>query len=98
MANPDVVTNSASPTKLPQDDGFSMQSFAATKDAAKLAAWVKSEYTKAKTARTQRQLQWYTNMAFFYGQHWVEQTGGNWPADMQGRLVMPKKPYYSQRP
>jgi hypothetical protein len=97
MANPDVVTNSASPTKLPQDDGFSMQSFAATKDAAKLAAWVKSEYTKAKTARTQRQLQWYTNMAFFYGQHWVEQTGGNWPADMQGRLVMPKKPYYSQR-
>ena len=97
MANPDIVTNSASPTKLPQDDGFSMQSFAATKDAAKLAAWVKSEYTKAKQARTQRQLQWYTNMAFFYGQHWVEQTGGNWPADMQGRLVMPKKPYYSQR-
>ena len=33
MANPDIVTNSASPTKLPQDDGFSMQSFAATKDA-----------------------------------------------------------------
>jgi hypothetical protein len=97
MANPDIVTNSASPTKLPQDDGFSMQSFAATKDAAKLASWVKSEYTKAKQARTQRQLQWYTNMAFFYGQHWVEQTGGNWPADMQGRLVMPKKPYYSQR-
>jgi hypothetical protein len=97
MANPDIVTNSAAPTKLPQDDGFSMQSFAATKDAAKLASWVKSEYTKAKQARTQRQLQWYTNMAFFYGQHWVEQTGGNWPADMQGRLVMPKKPYYSQR-
>jgi hypothetical protein len=36
-------------------------------------------------------------MAFFYGQQWVEQTGGSYPADLQGKLVMPKKPYYSQR-
>lgn len=95
--NSELTPNSSSPTKLPQDDGFSIQSFAASKDAAKLAAWVKQEYTRAKQARTQRQLQWYTNMAMFYGQQWVEQTGGNWPADMQGKLTVPKKPYYSQR-
>jgi hypothetical protein len=58
---------------------------------------VRSEHTKAKQARTQRQLQWYTNMAFFYGQQWVEQTGSQYPADLQGKLIMPKKPYYSQR-
>jgi hypothetical protein len=74
-----------------------MKSFAASKDAAKLAAWVKSEYTKAKQARTQRQSQWYMNMAFFYGQQWVQQSGKNYPQDMQGRLVMPNKPYYNQR-
>lgn len=62
-----------------------------------MAAWVKSEYSKAKQSRTQRQLQWYTNMAYFYGQQWVEQTGKNYPADLQGKLVMPKRPYYSQR-
>ena len=91
------MPNSSAPTKLPVDDGFNIQNFAASKDAAKLAAWVKSEYTRAKQARTQRQLQWYTNMAFFYGQQWVQQTGGDYPQDMQGRLVMPKKPYYAQR-
>jgi hypothetical protein len=93
----DSTTNSSEPTKLPQDDGFSLQSFAASKDAAKLAAWVQEEYTRAKQARTQRQTQWYTNMAYFYGQQWVEATGGKYPADMQGRLTVPKKPYYSQR-
>jgi hypothetical protein len=36
-------------------------------------------------------------MAYFYGQQWVEATGGKYPADMQGRLTVPKKPYYSQR-
>ena len=102
MSNPssrssELTASSSEPTKLPQDDGFNAQSFAASKDAAKLAAWVKSEYSRAKQARTQRQQQWYTNMAFFYGQQWVQPTGKDYPADLQGKLVMPKKPYYSQR-
>lgn len=89
--NLDLTQNSSSPTKLPKDDGFNLQSFAASKDAAKLAAWVKQEYTRAKQARTQRQLQWYTNMAFFYGQQWVEKTGGQYPLDFQSRLTSPRK-------
>mgnify|MGYP000415018941 CR=1 FL=1 len=102
MSNPssrnlESTASSSEPTKLPQDDGFNAKSFAASKDAAKLAAWVKSEYSRAKQARTQRQQQWYTNMAFFYGQQWVQPTGKDYPADLQGKLVMPKKPYYSQR-
>ncbi len=95
--NLDLTQNSSSPTKLPQDDGFSLQSFAASKDAAKLAAWVKQEYSKAKQARTQRQLQWYTNMAFFYGQQWVERTGGQYPTDFQSRLTIPKKGSFTDR-
>ena len=93
----DSTQSSSSPTKLPVNDGFDLQQFLASKDAQKLASWVQQEWAKAKQVRTQRQLQWYTNMAFFYGQQWVEQTGGNYPADLQGKLVMPKKPYYSQR-
>jgi hypothetical protein len=93
----DSTQSSSAPTKLPVDDGFKLDAFLQSKDAAKLAAWVKQEYGKAKQARTQRQLQWYTNMAFFYGQQWVEQTNSQYPADMQAKLIMPKKPYYSQR-
>lgn len=93
----ELMPNSSAPTKLPVDDGFKIESFMASKDAIKLAAWVKQEYSKAKQARTQRQQQWYYNMAMFYGQQWVEQTGAQYPSDLQGRLVMPKKPYYSQR-
>lgn len=95
--NLDLTQSSSSPTKLPVNDGFDLQKFLDSKDAAILASWVRSEHTKAKQARTQRQLQWYTNMAFFYGQQWVEQTGSQYPADLQGKLIMPKKPYYSQR-
>jgi hypothetical protein len=102
MSNPsspslDSTQSSSNPTKLPVNDGFDLKAFLASKDASKLAAWVRSEHSKAKQARTQRQLQWYTNMAFFYGQQWVEQSGGQYPADLQGKLIMPKKPYYSQR-
>ena len=88
----DSTQSSSAPTKLPVNDGFDIQKYLQSKDASKMAAWVKSEYSKAKQSRTQRQLQWYTNMAYFYGQQWVEQTGKNYPADLQGKLVMPKPP------
>ena len=89
--------SSSTPTKLPTDDGLNLDKFVQSKDAAKLAAWVKQEYTKAKQARSQKQLQWYTNMAMFYGQQWVEATGKNYPEGFQNQLTLPKKPYYSQR-
>lgn len=97
LQNLESNQSSSTPTKLPTNDGFELDKFVASKDAAKLAAWVKQEYQKAKTARTQRQLQWYTNMAMFYGQQWVEQTTSQYPEGFQGKLILPKKPYYSQR-
>ena len=102
MSNPssmklDLTQSSSSPTKLPTNDGFDLNKFLQSKDAKALAAWVQQEHTKAKQARTQRQLQWYTNMAMFYGQQWVEQTTSKYPEGFQGKLVTPKKPYYTQR-
>jgi hypothetical protein len=97
LQNSESNLSSSTPTKLPTDDGFDLDKFVQSKDAAKLAAWVKQEFSKAKTARTQRQLQWYTNMAMFYGQQWVEQTTSQYPEGFQGKLILPKKPYYTQR-
>lgn len=94
-----AAQSSASPTKLPEQDAFNMDAFLQSKDASKLASWVKSEYEKAKSARSSRQLQWYTNMAYFYGQQWVEHTSKSrgYPEGFQNQLTMPKKPYYTQR-
>ena len=97
LQNLDSTESSSSPTKLPKDDGMNLEKYVQSKDATALAAWVKQEYTKAKQARTQRQLQWYTNMAMFYGQQWVEATGKNYPEGFQAKLMTPKKPYYSSR-
>lgn len=76
---------------------FDINAFRATKDAAALAAWVQEEHTKARQARSQRQMQWYVNMAMFYGKHYVEVTGKNYPAGFQTKLTTPKKPYYRDR-
>lgn len=102
MSNPssaksESTLSSSTPVNLEQTDGFDLDKFLASKDAQVLADWVRSEYTKAKAARQQRQLQWYYNMSMFYGQQWVEKTGTSYPDGFNGKLVMPKKPYYTQR-
>lgn len=80
-----------------EQPGFDIEAFKRTKDALALASWIQEQYAKAKAARQQRQMQWYVNMAMFYGKHYVEVTGKNYPAGFQQKLVTPKKPYYRDR-
>jgi len=82
--------------KLPED-GLNIDKYRQSKEAQNLVAWVQSEWTKAKTARSQKQLQWFNNMSMFYGHQWVEQTRGNFPEDHRDKLFTPRKPYYHQR-
>lgn len=82
--------------KLPED-GLNIEKFRESEEARKIVAWVQSEWTKAKTARSQKQLQWFHNMSMFYGHHWVEQTRGSFPEGYQDKLFTPRKPYYHQR-
>lgn len=42
------------------------------KDREALVGWAKDEYTKAKNARIQIQMQWYMNMAFLRGKQYAE--------------------------
>lgn len=89
-------TQNSTVTNLPQD-GLDIEKFRETKEGQQLVAWVQSEWQKAKTARTQKQLQWFHNMAMFYGHQWVEQTRGRFPEDYRDKLFTPRKPYYHQR-
>lgn len=90
------LTQSSTVIKLPED-GLNIDKYRESEEARKLVAWVQSEWTKAKTARSQKQLQWFNNMSMFYGHHWVEQTRGNFPEDYRDKLFTPRKPYYHQR-
>ena len=90
------LTQSSTVIKLPED-GLNIEVFRESEEARKLVAWVQSEWTKAKTARTQKQLQWFNNMSMFYGHHWVEQTRGDFPDGYRDKLFTPRKPYYHQR-
>lgn len=67
-AKPSVTPSSAEAPDLTPD----LQSLADKAAMAKLAAWVKGEVDRAKTARTTRQLQWKTNMYMFAGQQWTQ--------------------------
>jgi len=89
-------TQNSTVTNLPED-GLDLEKFRETKEGQQLVAWVQSEWQKAKTARTQKQLQWFHNMAMFYGHQWVEQTRGRFPEDYRDKLFTPRKPYYHQR-
>ena len=90
------LTQSSTVIKLPED-GLNIEKYRKSEEARKLVAWVQSEWQKAKTARTQKQLQWFNNMSMFYGHHWVEQTRGDFPDGYKDKLFTPRKPYYHQR-
>jgi len=90
------LTQSSTVIKLPED-GLNIDKYRESEEARKLVAWVQSEWTKAKTARSQKQLQWFHNMSMFYGHHWLEQTRGNFPEGYKDKLFTPRKPYYHER-
>lgn len=64
---------SPTPTQLPlPSEKFDLVKFRQSKDGANLAAWVKSEHTKAASARTTKVLQWRQNLFMFFGHQWAE--------------------------
>jgi hypothetical protein len=95
-SNSPGLTQSSTVIKLPED-GLNIEVFRESEEARKLVSWVQSEWLKAKTSRSQKQLQWFNNMSMFYGHHWVEQTRGDFPDGYRDKLFTPRKPYYHQR-
>lgn len=74
------------------------KAFLASKEAKELAAWVKAEYDKMKTARIGIQREWYINMSMFYGQQYLELMNPNVPGSLAvGSLGVPKAPRHRIR-
>jgi hypothetical protein len=89
--------SSSDPTKLPDQDTNVLDRFRKSKEAEKTVQWVNEQYSKSKSARQTKQLQWYTNLAFFFGKHYVEQMRTTAPEGYRDRLTIPKSPYYKRR-
>lgn len=93
----DQTQTSSAPTKLPSDGSTILDKYQSSQDSKKLAAWVKAEYEKSRQSRQSKQLQWRINMEYFYGKQWVEQTRSQMPTGFRDQLIIPRKPYYTQR-
>lgn len=60
-----------------------------------IVSWVNSEFEKARNARLPFERQWFTNMAFFFGRHWV--TWGQSGSYQFARMVEPPAPPWRVR-
>lgn len=94
-------TNSGSPDTpltLPQaEEAFDLGKFQDSKDAEKLVAFVKSEYERAKQARTTKQIQWFINLSMFYGNQYAEHQRSVQGEGFRDKIATPRSPYYKRR-
>lgn len=91
------ILSSSSPSSLPQEGLATLAQMRKGADAQKIVSFVKSGYEMAKAARSQKQLQWYMNLSFFFGKQWAEVVKGNMPDGFRDKLQVPKAPYYRKR-
>lgn len=92
---PQPAVEAAVPSRM--DSTVDVVAYRKTDEGKRLAAWVKGEYGKAKQARRNKELQWYTNLAMSLGNQWVKKTSSGAPEGLDQRLVNPKTPYYKNR-
>jgi hypothetical protein len=49
-----------------------MSTLASREEEARLVSWVTGQYKAIKAARNTLEVQWYTNLAFFFGRQWIQ--------------------------
>lgn len=67
------------------------------REAKKLADWVNDNFAKAKSARTNKQTQWYENLSFIFGRHWVNIMPGNPQTAGLPFFQAQRSPYYRKQ-
>src|SRR6478736_1824439 len=67
------------------------------KEADALAAWVNDNFSKAKSARTNKQTQWYENLSFIFGRQWVNTMPGDVRSSGIPFLQQQRSPYYRKQ-
>jgi hypothetical protein len=85
------------PLQKPSDstDLFQTDSRAAREQRKRVASWALNSWQTSKTDRSKQERQWYINLAFYFGQHYVKYRGSS---ITNYDLYVPTAPYYKVRP
>lgn len=74
-----------------------LKKFRESDEGKRLTKWVLDEFSRCKTARTQKERVWYRNMAMVLGHQWLDAVGKELPNGLAGKLIPKKSPRYLNR-
>lgn len=81
----------------PESEGFDLIAFRESKEGKALTDWAMKEFSRCKSAKTQKQRQWYTHMAFNFGHQWISIMTGA-AEGLAGKIkAKPAPPYINRR-
>jgi|SRR5580765_87864 len=66
------TTRLISPDQLQREPNTDLAKFSDTDKGKKLIAWINMQYSKMKSARMQKQREWYVNLSMYYGEQYYE--------------------------
>lgn len=92
-------SSSNEPTRFegsPEEDRI-LEKLRKSREGEKMVGWINEQYTRSKAARQTKQLQWYTNLAYFFGKQYVENVRTTMPDGYRDQLRTPKTPYYKRK-
>lgn len=98
LASPSPDPLAASPdgvVTLPEQ--IDVVKFRQTDEGRALVKWALDEFTRCKTAKAQKQRQWYINLSMVYGHQWIDTLGKALPDSVAGKLVPQLAPKYYQK-
>lgn len=68
-----------------------------SKDGKELLGWAQSEFNRCKGARLKKQRQWYLNLAYTFGQQWLQVATGVSDSNIRGRIQTQQAPRWQRR-
>lgn len=86
-----------STVKIEEPEGFDLFKYRDSDEGKDAIAWALNEFSRCKTARTQKQRVWYENMAFVFGHQWVDFVAKSASGEFAGKVRSRQTPPYVQR-
>lgn len=96
-ANPAAVAAVGTPSvvSVPESGGVDLYEFRESKIGKELIKWAQDEFARCRAAKTQKQHQWYINMAFNFGHQWINSIGRG--GEMLRKLAPKNLPSYMEK-
>ncbi len=91
------MQTTSSPPVSDDGEAVSLDTIRKQREAQKLADWINKEFSRAKSARTNKQTQWYENLSFLFGRQWINVMPGNTQTAGLPFFQKQRSPYYRKQ-